>query len=144
MTDTEGKALWARFKAAEPDPLTLAAYAEGRLDPAEAAAVERFLALDPEAAADVAAARAALAPMDEAAAGRVAARALPLVSARIIPFPVRVRRVAEAMAIAASLVLVAYAGFELGSQSEALAEEALVDVLDGFGPAPLLLGEFEA
>ena len=67
--ETGEAALWARWRALaaasgagrapEPDALLLAAYAEGRLDEAAAAAVEDWLAEEPERLADVAAARAA-------------------------------------------------------------------------------------
>ena len=114
MTEIDGKALWARFKAAEPDPLTLAAYAEGRLAADAAAAVERWLAVDADAAADVALARAILAPVEAEAADRVAARATMLVSGRIVPFRARIPRWAEVTALAASVALIAYLGFALG------------------------------
>src|SRR5438128_479946 len=60
---TQQRDLWRRWvdleggAAGRPDELTLAAYAEARLDPAEARAVEAFLAAHPEIAEDVAAAR---------------------------------------------------------------------------------------
>jgi hypothetical protein len=140
MTELDGKNLWARLKTAEPDALTLAAYAEGRLDRASSATVERWLALDPDAAGDVAQARAPVPAIDDDAAARVAARALPLVSARILAFRPRVPRWAEITAIAASLVLVAYLGFELGTQSMVIQDDT-VDVFDSFTiPGGLLDG----
>lgn len=59
-----GADLWARYRsrlapAAEPDALLLAAYAENRLNEAESAAVETWLARHPEALDHVLAARAA-------------------------------------------------------------------------------------
>lgn len=132
MTDSDGKALWARYKAAEPDPLTLAAYAEGRLAPEAAAEVERWLALDPDAAADVAFARKAAAGDNEEAAARVAARAARLVSAQILPFRGRVvRRLVEATALAASVALIAYFGFMLGTAQVATNDDA-ADLFDAF------------
>lgn len=132
MTDSDGKALWGRFKAAEPDALTLAAYAEGRLAAEAAAAVERWLALDPDGAADVAFARAAPATADGAAAERVATRAARLVSAQVLPFRGRTaRRLAEATALAASVALIAYFGFMLGTAQVPPNEDA-AELFDAF------------
>jgi len=68
VRDEDGKELWRAWRqgAAEaeqqeaPDSLTLAAWLEGRLGEAEAAAVERWLALAPDAAETVRALREAL------------------------------------------------------------------------------------
>src|ERR1700684_353878 len=76
MTDSEGNnraeeaALWQRFRVLEResgikvkdlgDPLTLAAYAEGRLGTKAVEAVETFLAAKPEIIGDILAARAAV------------------------------------------------------------------------------------
>jgi anti-sigma factor RsiW len=140
MDDLDGKALWARYKAAEPDALTLAAYAEGRLSAAEAAAVERWLSVNPELTEDVAAARVPAPGADEAATESLVARALPLVSGQVIPFRRRVARWVEITAIAASLALIAYTGFSLGVEHTALAEDS-VEVFDSFGaPAGFLEG----
>ena len=76
-----GAALWARYRAglapaAQPDALTLAAYAENRLGPEESEAVEAWLARHPDSIEQVLAARAAAAgplPLgrrDEVAAAR--------------------------------------------------------------------------
>ena len=132
--------LWRRLQEEErPDALLLAAYAEGRLAPEEAARIEAFLAEHPELAEDVAFARAGTAEVDPAAAERVAARAMALVaepSATVVPFRARpVRRRAEAMALAASLVLCAYLGFEIGA-SGPIAEVETIDILDGVGFVP--------
>ena len=59
-----GAALWARYRSqlaplAEPDALTLAAYAENRLGAPESEAVESWLARNPQALEAVLAARAA-------------------------------------------------------------------------------------
>lgn len=132
MSEIDGKALWDRFKAAEPDPLTLAAYAEGRLLPAEAAAVERWLAIDPDAAADVALAGATPGPVDTAAADRVAARATILVAGQVIPFRARVRRWSEITALAASVALVAYLGFALGAAQVTPSGDDTAEVFDNF------------
>ena len=132
--------LWRRLQEEEaPDALLLAAYAEGRLAPEEAARVEAFLAENPELAEDVAFARADAAEVDPAAAERVAARAMALVaepSATVVPFRGRpVRRWAEAMALAASLVLCAYLGFEMGASAQATEVET-IDIFDGVGFVP--------
>src|SRR5271154_6060799 len=110
MTDSEGNtraeeaALWRRFRALEResgmkvkdlgDPLTLAAYAEGRLGTKAAEAIESFLAAKPEIIGDVLAARAAVqatAPAaSEAMIARAAALAAPRAAAafdrRVVPF----------------------------------------------------------
>jgi hypothetical protein len=99
MTDSEGNnraeeaALWQRFRTLEQesgmkvkdlgDPLTLAAYAEGRLGTKAVEAVEAFLAAKPEIIGDILAARAAVqatAPVASEAVisgPRCARRALP-------------------------------------------------------------------
>lgn len=144
MTESDGKALWARYKVAEPDPLTLAAYADGRLAPDAAAEVERWLALDPDAAADIAFARTAQAAADEEVAARVAARATRLVSAQIVPFRARiVRRLAEATALAASVALIAYFGFMLGMAQVSPNDDA-ADPFDAFAVISDLTGGLEA
>jgi anti-sigma factor RsiW len=133
--------LWRRLQEEEaPDALLLAAYAEGRLAPEEAARVEAFLAKNPEPAEDVAFARAGAGEVDAASAERVAARAVALVaepSTAVVPFrPRPVRRWAEAMALAASLVLCAYAGFEMGGASAQASDVDTIDILDGVGFVP--------
>ena len=132
MSEIDGKALWDRLKAAEPDPLTLAAYAEGRLPPGEAAAVERWLAIDPDAGADVALARATPSPVDRAAADRIAARASTLVAGQVIPFRARVRGWSEITALAASVALVAYLGFALGAAQVTPSGDDTTEVFDNF------------
>jgi anti-sigma factor RsiW len=108
-----------------PDELTLAAFAEGQLPAAEREAVERLLALLPELAEDIAFARAAP-PAEAAGLETIVARACALVPAggdRVIPL----RRSAAAAprwqlaarwgALAASVALVSYLGFALGSNT---------------------------
>lgn len=131
MSEIDGKVLWDRFKAEEPDSLTLAAYAEGRLPADAAAAVERWLAIDPNIAADVALARGAPAPVEAEAADRVAARAAVLVSGRVLPFRVLVRRWAEVTALAASVALIAYLGFALGAAQVTPGDDT-AEVFDNF------------
>ena len=121
--DRTGQELWRRFAAepSAPDFVALAAYAEGRLAGPARAAVEAWLELNPEIAAD-------LMPVDakavtEAAADAVAQRAMALVTApagNVIALKPRpARRWTERAAIAASLVLIAYGGFTAGSDVSA-------------------------
>jgi anti-sigma factor RsiW len=174
MTDSEGNnrageaALWRRFRALERksglkvrdlgDPLTLAAYAEGRLGTKAAEAVESFLASKPEIIGDILAARAAVqasAPvaseaMIARAAGLVAPRAAPAFDRRVVPFrptPVQTagwRVTVSRFAIAASLVATGLVGFALGSDTygnfvQSRAEASAPDLLDQ--PAGFLSGE---
>jgi len=125
-------ALWRRWRegeaapAAEPDALTLAAYAENRLgragrdpedDPA-VAAVEAWLVDRPEALDDVAAVRS---PQAGSASEALIARAQSLIArpdANVRPFvPVRVKDWRSAAAwsgIAASMIVAVLIGFQLG------------------------------
>jgi len=121
--------------ALTPDALTLAAFAEDRLDGAARDSVEAFLAANPEIAADVAAARRAVAmppAAGDAALAAVIARASALVAgglasgsagAVVLPFRPARRPVSPLSgavrwgALAASLVLVSWLGFALGSQT---------------------------
>jgi anti-sigma factor RsiW len=143
MSKIDGKALWDRFKAAEPDALTLAAYAEGRLAGEAAAAVECWLAIDPDAAADVALARAIPARLEAATQDRVAARASRLVSGRIVPFRGGTRRWAEATALAASVALIAYLGFALGT-AQVTASDDTAEVFDNFTIINSFIDELQA
>lgn len=132
------RALWQRWSAggqgmAGPDALTLAAFVEGRLAGTARAEVEAFLAANPEIAEDVAAAseaavtRAGEAPLDDIALAGVVARAAALVPARaddnIVPFrPARPPASAWPLAarwgaLAASLAIVSWLGFSLGSHA---------------------------
>lgn len=136
------RALWQRWSAtgaglARPDPLTLAAFAEGRLSGAARAEIEAFLAADPELAGDVAAARQALAPragdtagldtgLDAALAATIA-RAAALVPGaagdNVVPFrPARRTASSWPLAVrwgvlAASFALISWLGFALGSNA---------------------------
>jgi hypothetical protein len=139
------RALWQRWSAMgergdEPDALTLAAFAEDRLSDAARAAVEVFLAVDPAIAEDIAAARESVwmvrrdgdeAPDDGALAATIArAAALVAVPAGVAVgggnvLPLRRRRQAVSPwpnaarwgALAASLALVSWLGFALGSDA---------------------------
>jgi len=128
--------------AARPDALSLAEFAEHRLDGPEAAAVEAFLAADPSLAEDIAlAGRATEIPprIGDAALAATIARAAALVPAtseaarqaarhNVLPFrtarpPLSSpaasswRLAARWGALAASLALVSWLGFALGSDA---------------------------
>ncbi|MDE2229518.1 MAG: hypothetical protein KGL11_10825 [Alphaproteobacteria bacterium] len=135
MKSAGSAALWRRFRAfdtgALPDwaldderaALELAAYGEGRLDEAAAERIEAWLAVYPEALADLAAARA---QRESSVPQRVVDRAAALVpadpaGARVIPFrrpaaPYVWRVHMARVAVAASLVLTGLIGFTLGSE----------------------------
>ena len=136
---TAERELWRRGSVAEiPENefdrfLDLSGFADGRLDPDEHDRVADHLAQDPEAAADIAAAR-ALAQRSltgEVAPAHVIARACALVdekpagTAGIIPFPRRHRPqptftgVARWAGLAAALVVASWLGFDLGSMTSA-------------------------
>jgi anti-sigma factor RsiW len=156
------RALWRRWTMGEErtdagaaggipvDELTLAAYAEGRLDAADDDEIAAFLGHHPELADDVAVARQLTA--GDVAGGAadpelasVIARACALVPAtddRVIAFrPAVTRRVesnwtfaARWTALAASFAMVSYLGFALGSDASyslaALDQSASVAVGD--------------
>jgi anti-sigma factor RsiW len=133
------RALWQLWSATEqgaarPDALTLAAFAEDRLTGAARAEIEALLAADPELAEDVAAARQAVVPRadetgsrDETALAAITARAAALVpggaGGNVLSFRPAHRAVpawpsaARWGAIAASLALVSWLGFALGSNA---------------------------
>jgi anti-sigma factor RsiW len=153
---TESVALWRRWRletsavadAAAPDPLDLAAYADGRLDETQAEPVERWLADHPDAIADLLAAQqAALAAPPALAPEALIARAAALVAAptgNVLPLRragVRAPRWRSAVAwgsLAASLVGTSLVGFALGTnaylnfadQPAAATESAGRDLLD--------------
>src|SRR5579859_6247623 len=112
--------------ATAPDALTLAAYAEGRLDAAEAERVEAALAADPELLDTLLALR--LPPATETPSAALIRSAQALVSAPsaadpvVVPFgrrparevpPPRLKAWLAWGAVAASLLLVSLAGFDL-------------------------------
>ncbi len=139
----DGAALWARARAPwresvaksgdspgephpEPDALTLAAYLDGTLDEAGAAAIETWMAASPEGLDSVLSARAALAEGPAEVPSHVIARAAdivrrrpgsaarsPLGSALFGWFGGLLRPAAWAGAVAAVL-LASVSGFELG------------------------------
>src|ERR1700691_2052736 len=101
MTDSEGNnraeeaELWQRFRLLEResgikvkdlgDPLTLAAYTEGRLGTKAVEAVEAFLAAQPQIIGDILAARAAVQATAPVASEAVIVRAAALVASRPAP-----------------------------------------------------------
>ena len=113
--------------------LDLAGFADGRLDPDEHERVAERLARDPDAAADVAAARSILARdlSSGVAPAQFIARARALVEEKsassgwVIPFPRRYRPqptvpgVARWAGLAAALVVASWLGFDLGSSTSA-------------------------
>ena len=126
------RALGADSRAAEPDAMLLAAYAEGRLSEGEAEAVEAWLAVTPEALGDVVAARSPGQPqpvdlrMIEKAGALVAGAAAPAAGAKIVPFRPRSLRLLPQWrtaltwsSIAASLLCASLVGFSMGSEAYA-------------------------
>jgi hypothetical protein len=138
------RALFARWRAAADqaaalDALPLAAYAEGRLGEAEAAPIEAALAADP-ALLDTLIALRFVAETAAPSPGLIAT-AQALVPAKANPVLVAFRpraslvgRIAAWGAVAASLLVVSLAGFDLGVRTEhAVSAEAGYDA-----PADLL------
>lgn len=132
--ETEERALWRRWRqvaagnAATPDALDLAAYAEGRLDEAEAMAIETWLAAHPEILADVQMARVlAPAPSDTSHAAIVAKACALVTGSRLTPANSNVVPLHRGMAawrsalawssVAASLVAASLVGFTMGSEA---------------------------
>jgi len=131
-------ALWRRWRLQSqsapgleaPDPVLLAAYAEGRLDDAEAEPVEAWLAENPAALEDLLAAAAAGIEALPAAPERVMLRAEALVPAgstdpgKVVPFPLVAahrrqawRTVVSWGALAASLLVTSFVGFGIGNDA---------------------------
>jgi anti-sigma factor RsiW len=161
MTDKAAEArdrrLWRRWqalgadsRAAEPDALLLAAYAEGRLSEAEAEPVEAWLAATPDALSDVIAARTTYQRPPRLVFEHVLAKASELVpgeatpaGAEIIPFRPRLSQWRTAIAwsgLAASILCVSLAGFSMGSAAYTnLSGTQAVDgaTTDGLGTSSL-------
>ena len=146
MTDkgveAEDRRLWQRWqalgersRAAEPDALLLAAYAEGRLSEAEAEPVEAWLAAMPDALGDIIAARLTYHDQPQDVYQRILATAAALVpgaaqpgaklpSAEVLLFPPKVsqrlpqwRTALAWSSIAASLLCASLIGFSMGSDA---------------------------
>jgi hypothetical protein len=130
------RALWQRCRLAELPAdeslrlLDLAAFAEGGLDPDEHDRIAARLAADPEAAADVAAARAlaGISGESSAAIDRIVARAgalrlaapskLGLVASFFLPRQrILFHGLAQWGSLAAALVIAAWLGFTMGSDA---------------------------
>lgn len=128
------RALWQRSRMTDAPAddagrlLDLAAFADGLLDAEERDRVAAYLAVDPAAAADVAAARALAGGTGEMPGGleQIVARACVLprsalpAPARVIAFTVPTRRrilhgVAEWGSLAAAIALASWLGFAMGS-----------------------------
>jgi hypothetical protein len=162
MTDKGAEArdrrLWRRWQAlgeesrvAEPEPLLLAAYAEGRLNEAEAEPVEAWLAATPEALTDIVAARSTYHRPPRLVFEHILGKASELVpgaaepaSAQILPFRPRLRpqwRTAIAWSsLAACILCASLVGFSMGSDAYAnLSGTQAVDssTADGLGTPSL-------
>lgn len=136
LDKSDEAALWRRWRVAgatgpavpaAADPLLLAAYAEDRLSPTAAEAVEEWLAADPLAAEDIIAARRALAvPLPEASTaviGRAAALVGVADGVSVLAFrrpsPSR-RHWRDAVrfgGMAASLLVASFIGFAMGNDT---------------------------
>lgn len=138
--------------------LDLAAFADNRLDDDDAARIAALLAREPDADADVAAARTLASGTTAAATPDIISRAVALVGdepseARVIAFPARRTAprpwfgAATWSGLAAALVLAGWLGFNLGSglssapASGRLSDEAAANELIDPSP-PLLLRDF--
>jgi anti-sigma factor RsiW len=135
MDEADEAGLWRRWRMAagdglaggEPDALTLAAYAEDRLDAETVAAVEAWLADDPQATQDVLAARRVRDEALPAAPEAIVARAAALLGggAEVLAFrraaarPWRWRGAVGWSAMAASLLVACLAGFATGNDTYA-------------------------
>lgn len=146
-----GKALFQRWRAAShpamptdtaPDALTLAAYAEGRLSDAEMALVEAALASDPALLDTLLALRLADAPETPSIALVQAAQALVPAQEHPVVVPFQARRGSGASrvnawlawaAVAASLMIVSVAGFDLGIRTEHAVSAADANGTDSAG-----------
>ena len=147
MTDSHSdKALWRQFQqnlphsptgrvgaggpaGVEPDPLTLAAWLDGRLEGAEREAVEAWLADDPERL-DVILGAAEARGLAAVWPKRAEQRAADLVASSRPPLRFL-------SAAAAAVLLVALSGFELGRfGSEALADDPSFDFAADLGLMP--------
>jgi hypothetical protein len=157
MDKAEEIALWRHWRRAmvesageaapAPDPLLLAAYAEHRLSETAADEVAAWLALHPEALADVLAAQdsdvvQALVRPSKAALVR-AMGLVPALQSKVVPLRRTVRpapawRVAMGrVAVAASLLVVSLIGFTLGT-------DAYTNLLSGGQSAALSQDLFDA
>jgi hypothetical protein len=138
---TSDRELWRRVRLADArldecdHLLDLAAFAEGRLDPDETERIAAWLDADPDAAADVSAARApAHFAEGSAAVERIIARAGALQPAAaaggvVLRFArtgrsVRLQAMAQWGSLAAALALAAWLGFTMGSDASLALSQA--------------------
>jgi hypothetical protein len=146
LDNSDDAALWRRWRTAgaaepavpsDPDALLLAAYAEDRLSPAAAEAVEEWLTVNPLAAQDIIAARRAVAMQLPVASPDVISRAAALVGvadgvsvlAFRRPSPRRHwRDTLRIGAMAASVLVASFLGFAMGN-------DTFVTLAEGNGPA---------
>ena len=145
MSDDERdmRELWRRYReamepAVRPDALTLAAYAEGRLDGPACDAVEHFLAADPDMIGELLAARAAHA---------AAAPPLPLPVARaardLVRRPGRTWSSAIGWSsVAAALAIAGTTAFQAGREMTAVTTQVAPVVMELF--VPLAEGDGDA
>lgn len=141
------QALGGKGTAREPDSLSIAAYAEGRLSEGEAEAVEAWLAARPEAVDDIVAARVFDRRPPRVTFEHALIRACNLVpgtvpaaqpTATVLSFGRRVapqlRTALAWSSIAASLVCASLVGFSMGSDAYAsLSGTQTVDTASGEG-----------
>lgn len=149
--------LWQRWRAlggtpwaAEPDALSLAAYAEGRLSEAEAEAVEAWLAVAPDGLDDIVAARAFDQRPPHLVYEHILVNACDLVPGAV---PANVenltlrhrwpewRKAIAWSSVAASLVCASLIGFSMGSDAYLSlpgAQSAETSVSDSLGTPPSL------
>lgn len=121
----EGRALWRRWRAApldacpaRLDPMVIAAWADGRLSPAEAEVVEAALARDPAALDLATAARAAALGRERDGQDR-AAVPLALIRAARALVPGRLALAGRALGWAAALaglLIVGVGGYDMGAR----------------------------
>jgi hypothetical protein len=152
MDRTDGPALWQRWRSASmggpqgiaPDALMLAGYVEDRLSPDAAAAVEEWLAANPDAIGDLLAAREAASAAPPEAPEGVIARAAALLNAgdaHVLSFSAARKRqvgwrvIVARGGIAASLLIASLVGFVMGndayvSVASAASSEPARDLID--------------
>lgn len=149
---SQDRTLWQRSRDTEAAEdmaerlLDLAGFADERLDPEDRARVAELLAREPEAAADVAAARALATSAPPPVPPRVFERAAALnladapQPAQVIPFPLPpwtgsgLRNVAQWGSLAAAIVMAAWLGFALGADTSMSLTRIGVQREDGFLP----------
>jgi anti-sigma factor RsiW len=163
--DIADRILWQRSRGIDAPEneaeryLDLAAFAEGRLDADERERIEEWLQRHPDAAADIAAARALAAMRQAAAPETIVARACALLDGSaasrpgtVIPFrprfhtgaamPPVLARVAQWGSLVAALVVAGWLGFTLGMDASGMLARSGPGIEDGI--AQDLLGSSPA